>query len=159
MTLHQLDPTDAGALECFERAFHDAFSRAKANRLARLLWQWDDANRRIRPHIPYADLQVLLRWADDGGVDTAAAINWRMRDYQAARLEFERPDASLEGHCEVLALFSRRDADLVGLRTFLQEVAGLLLSQGLRSADATCTDRLLPVYRHIGGQPLAEPGG
>lgn len=156
MSLQLLDPEDAVALERFERAFYGAFIRAKANRLARHLWQWNDDTRRIRPHIPYADQRVFVRWEDDGTVDTAAAINLRLVSYQAARLGFDPPPASLSGHCEVLTLFSRRDADLVGLRTFLQEVAVDLLALGLRSADATCTDRLLPAYRHIGGQPLAR---
>jgi hypothetical protein len=156
MSLQLLDPEDGEALERFERAFYGAFTRAKANRLVRSLWQWDDAARRIRPHIPYADQRVLFRNDEEGAVDTAAAINVRLASYQAARLGFDPPPASLSGHCEVLALFSRRDADLVGLRTFFQEVAEDLLAQGLRSADATCTDRLLPAYRHIGGQPLAR---
>ena len=53
-------------------------------------------------------------------------------------------------------LFSHRDADLVGLHHFIQEVAMALLEQGFRSADAICTDRLLPFYRHIGGEPLEQ---
>jgi hypothetical protein len=156
MSLQLLDPADAEALERFERGFYEAFIRAKANRLARHLWLWNDETRRIRPHIPYADQRVFLRWEEDGTVDTAAAINLRLALYQASRLGFDPPPATLSGHCEVLALFSRCDADLVGLRTFFQEVAEDLLALGLRSADATCTDRLLPAYRHIGGQPLAQ---
>ena len=156
MSLQLLDPADAVALERFERAFYEAFIRAKANRLARHLWQWNDETRRIRPHIPYADQRVFLRLEEDGSVDTAAAVNLRLVSYQSARLGFDPPPATLSGHCEVLALFSKRDADLLGLRTFLQEVAEDLLALGLRSADATSTDRLLPVYRHIGGQPLAQ---
>lgn len=154
MTLERLDPADHSALECFERAFHAAFSRAKANRLARRLWHWDDDAGRIRPHIPYDDQHVYVRWQEDGDVDTAVAINWRLVDYQAARLGFPPPPRDLSGHCEILALFSQRDADLVGLRTFLCAVADTLLQNGFRSADATSTDRLLPVYQHIGGRPL-----
>lgn len=154
MTLERLDPTDPSALERFERAFHAAFSRAKANRLARRLWHWDDEAGRIRPRIPYDDQHVYVRWQDDHGVDTAAAVNWRLADYQAALLGFPPPPADLNGHCEILALFSQRDADLVGLRTFLCGVAHALLQDGIQSADATSTDRLLPVYEHIGGQPL-----
>jgi hypothetical protein len=154
MTIHRLDPSDGGSLERFERAFHAAFSRAKANRLARHLWHWDDTAGRIRPHIPYDDQHLYVRWQDDGDVDTAAAINWRLSDYQAARLGFPQPPPDLTGHCEILALFSHRDADLVGLRTFLVAVAATLLQNGFQSADATSTDRLLPVYEHIGGRPL-----
>lgn len=154
MTLHRLDPADGAALERFERAFHAAFSRAKANRLARRLWHWDDTAGRIRPRIPYEDQHIYLRWREDGEVDTAAAINWRLADYQAALLGFAPPPAELRGHCEILALFSQRDADLVGLRTFLRDVATTLLRDGFESADATSTDRLLPVYEHIGGRPL-----
>ena len=154
MTLQRLDPADTVALERFERAFHDAFSQAKGNRLVRLIWHWDDAAGRIRPLIPYEDQQLYVLWRADGMVDTAGAINWRLADYQAARLGFPRPAGDLTGHCEILALFSHRDADLVGLRQFLSAVAVRLLEQGFRTADATCTDRLLPVYRHIGGQPL-----
>jgi hypothetical protein len=154
MTIDRLDPSDGHSLERFERAFHAAFSRAKANRLARLLYRWDDAAGRIRPHIPYVDQHVFVRWLDDGHVDTAGAVNWRMADYQAARLGFPPPPPDLSGHCEILVLFSHRDADLSGLRTFLCAVAAKLLQEGFQSADATCTDRLLPVYEHIGGRPL-----
>jgi hypothetical protein len=156
MTLERLDAADPASLERFERAFHAAFSRAKANRLARRLWHWDDTAGRIRPRIPYDDQHVYLRWQDDGDVETAVAINWRLAKYQAALLGFPAPPAGLRGHCEILALFSQRDADLVGLRTFLREVAALLLQAGFESADATSTDRLLPVYEHIGGQPLEQ---
>ncbi|MFM7312897.1 MAG: hypothetical protein ACKO0M_06985 [Cyanobium sp.] len=153
MTLQRLDPADGPSVERFERAFHASFSRAKANRLARRLWQWDDEAGRIRPSIPYEDQLIFVRWQEDGDVDTAVAINWRLEQYQAARLGFE-PPADLSGHCEILALFSQRDADLVGLRTFLCESAVELMKEGYRSADATCTDRLLPVYTHIGGEPI-----
>jgi len=156
MTLQRLDPDDPVALGRFERAFFAAFAHAKANRLSRLLWHWDDTAGRIRTHIPYSDQIVYMRWQQDGGVDTAGAINVRLAAYQAARLGFDAPGGDLRGHCEILALFSQRDADLVGLRTFLCEVASDLLQQGFRSADATSTDRLLPVYRHIGGQPLEQ---
>lgn len=154
MTLERLDPADTTALERFERAFHAAFSRAKANQLARRLWHWDDAAGRIRPRIPYEHQHVYVRWRNDGDVDTAGAINWRLAEYQAALLGFAPPPPELNGHCEILALFSQRDADLVGLRSFLRDVAGALLQNGFQSADATSTDRLLPVYEHIGGQPL-----
>lgn len=156
MTLERLDAADNAALERFERAFHAAFSRAKANRLARRLWHWDDAAGRIRPRIPYTDQLVYLRWQDDGEVDTAVAINWRLAEYQAALLGFPPPLPDLRGHCEILALFSKRDADLVGLRSFLSAVAQTLLRAGFESADATSTDRLLPVYEHIGGRPLEQ---
>ena len=154
MTLERLDPADPVALERFERAFHAAFSRAKGNRLARRLWHWDDAAGRTRPHIPYDDQHIYVRWQDDGAVDTAGAVNWRLAEYQAARLGFPPPPPDLSGHCEILVLFSQQDADLVGLRTFLCAVAAKLLENGFESADATCTDRLLPVYEHIGGRPL-----
>jgi hypothetical protein len=154
MTLERLDPADVSALERFERAFHAAFSGARSNRLTRRLWHWDDDANRIRPRIPYEDQQIYVRWREDGSVDTAGAINWRLAEYQAARLGFPPPPRDLSGHCEILALFSQRDADLVGLRTFLCAVARTLLQNGFQSADATSTDRLLPVYQHIGGRPL-----
>ena len=156
MTLHRIEPADSEALERFERAFHASFSRAKANRLVRLLWHWDDEAGRIRPRIPYADQHIYVRWHEDGEVDSAMAVNWRLAEYQAALLGFPPPPTELRGHCEILALFSRRDADLVGLRSFLCSSAEELLRLGYSTADATCTDRLLPVYRHIGGEPLAQ---
>jgi hypothetical protein len=156
MTLQRLDPADTEALERFERGFHAAFSRAGTSPLRRQLWHWDDAAGRIRPRIPYEDQYLFVRWQKDGEVDTAGAINWRLAEYQAATLGFPPPAPDLNGHCEILTLFSQRDADLVGLRTFLCDVAVALLEQGFRSADGTCSDRLLPVYRHIGGQPLGQ---
>lgn len=156
MNLHRLDAADPEARTQFERAFYEAFARAKANRLARRLYDWQDEQRRIRPHIPYADQIILVVCGEDGQVDTAAAINRGLTQYQAARLGFQAPPRDLRHHCEILVLFSRLDAALGELRTFLSRSAELLLQEGLRSADATCTDRLLPVYAHIGGQPLAE---
>ncbi|MCX5966440.1 MAG: hypothetical protein NTV57_02125 [Cyanobacteria bacterium] len=173
MNLHQLDCADPEALAGYERAFYTAFSRAKANTLVRRLWHWDDSAGRIRTRIPYADQVVfLLRdpveaagadavgttaktavGAGLGAVDTAVSLNYRLAEHQSAILGFA-PPAPLAGHCEILALFSRRDADLSGLRNFMRTAAQRALALGLKTADATCTDRLLPVYRHIGGQPL-----
>jgi len=156
MTMHRLDPADTEALERFERGFHRAFSRAKANRLARHIYQWDDQRGRVRPHLPYEDQLLLVSWLTNGDVDTAGAINCRMERYQAARMGFAPPPATAGEHCEILVLFSHRDADLAGLHGFIRQVALELLEQGYRSADAMCTDRLLHFYRHIGGEPLEQ---
>lgn len=173
MHLHRLDPADPEALSNYERAFYTAFARAKANTQVRRLWHWDDRAGRLRTRIPYADQVVFLlrdagsehRGAGGGqddvvsqldagsDVDTAVALNWRLADHQSAVLGFA-PPPPLEGHCEILAMFSRRDADLSGLRIFMRTAAQRALELGLKTADATCTDRLLPAYRHIGGQPL-----
>ncbi len=173
MNLHRLDPADPEALAGYERAFYAAFARAKSNTQVRRLWHWDDRAGRLRTRIPYEDQVVLvLRDAASGepglaggldaapskpgvvsDVDTAVALNWRLSDHQSTSLGFE-PPPPLEGHCEILAMFSRRDADLTGLRNFMRTAAQQALELGLTTADATCTDRLLPAYRHIGGQPL-----
>ncbi len=173
MNLHRLDPADPEALSSYERAFYAAFARAKANTQVRRLWHWDDRACRLRTRIPYADQVVFLLRdgaSDESGaggrqdaaaakpdavsdVDTAVALNWRLADHQSAVLGFA-PPPPLQGHCEILAMFSRRDADLSGLRNFMRTAAQQALELGLRTADATCTDRLLPAYRHIGGQPL-----
>lgn len=156
MTVERLDPADALALKRFERGFHNAFSRAKANRLSRHIYRWDDQDRRVRPHLPYEDQLVFVSWQEDGEVDTAGAINCRMLRYQAARMGFTPPPAGEGDHCEILVLFSHRDADLVGLHGFIHQVALQLLERGYRTADAMCTDRLLPFYRHIGGEALDQ---
>jgi len=169
LRLQQLDASDPRAVCAYERAFYEAFARAKHNTQARRIWDWDDRARRIRTRIPYAD-QVVFVLPDDvpgdpgaGGeqdragiaVDTAGAINWRLAEHQVVSLGFE-PPPPLQGHCEILVLFSRRDADLTGLRTFLCLAAQQALDLNLKTADATCTDRLLPVYRHIGGQTIDQ---
>lgn len=156
MTIERLDPADPLALERFEQAFYTAFARAKGNRLVRRLWDWDDTRQRIRPRIPYTDQVIYVIWDENQDVDTATAVNLRLASYQAAILGFAPPPAELSGHSEILALFSRRDAQLVSLRTFLCQVSSLLLDQGVISTDATSTDRLLPVYRHIGGEPIDQ---
>jgi hypothetical protein len=117
----------------------------------------------IRTRSPSADQVVLVLRdpvsPDPSGadaiseVDTAVAFNWRLAEHQSAILGFE-PPPPLEGHCEILAMFSRRDADLTGLRDFMRTAAQQALEMGLKTADATCTDRLLPAYRHFGGQTL-----
>jgi hypothetical protein len=92
----------------------------------------------------------------NGEIDTAGAVNVRLNHYQAARVGFTPPSAGTRDHCEILVLFSHRDADLVGLHSFIRQVALSLMEHGYRSADAMCTDRLLPFYRHLGGQPLGR---
>jgi hypothetical protein len=157
MQIEQLDTADSSSVTRFEQGFHAAFSRAKANRLARHIYAWDDQMQRVRPHLPYDDQVVYVSWTENGEIDTAGAINVRLNDYQAARVGFTAPpSASARDHCEILVLFSHRDADLVGLHSFIRQVALSLLERGYRSADAMCTDRLLPFYRHIGGQPLGQ---
>ncbi|MCP9808958.1 hypothetical protein KBY58_05890 [Cyanobium sp. HWJ4-Hawea] len=155
MEIKRLNHLDDLAVQRYEEAFYLAFSRAKSNRLIRQLWNWDDVAGRIRTKIPYQDQHIFLLRAPDGNVDTATAINWRMEDYQAAQLGFIPPE-SIAGHAEILTLFSRKDADLEGLRRFMKLTAEECLALGLRSADATCTNRLLPIYQHLGGEALAS---
>ena len=155
MNFLRLNHDNVAGVQRFEEAFYNAFSRAKANRLVRRLWIWDDGARRLRTKIAYEDQYIFVLEDSDGSIDTAAALNWRLAHYQAAQLGFSVP-SGMEGHAEILTLFSRRDADLTGLRVFLRQAAEASLALGLRSADATCTDRLLPVYKHLGGIPLAS---
>lgn len=155
MNFHRLNHNNVVAVKRFEEAFYIAFSRAKANRLVRHIWIWDDGAKRLRTRIAYEDQHVFVLQDSDGSIDTATALNWRLAHYQASQLGFSVP-SDMEGHAEILTLFSRRDADLTGLRVFLRKAAEASLALGIRSADATCTDRLLPVYQHLGGVPLAN---
>jgi hypothetical protein len=97
------------------------------------------------------------------GSRTAPASRWIRPGPSTGAWRSTRSPVSVSSHrppwraiARSWCFFSRRDADLTGLRTFLCLAAQQALDLNLKTAYATCTDRLLPVYRHIGGQMIDQ---
>lgn len=150
-----LDTEDAAQRAAYERAFYAAFSRVTGNRLIRSLWAWDDAGRRLAARIPYADQVVFVGRDERGEIETAIATNWALHEFQSTAFGFPRP-ARAAGCCEFLTFFTVRDFRLAVKIRFWEACFAELRRRGLRVAYATTAARVLPVYRRLGGEVLAE---
>lgn len=151
-----LDLADPGCVRAYERAFYEAFSRVKANQLIRDLWIWDDRDRLLRTRIPYAHQCIFVLGGADGAVKMAMAINISPDHYQASAFGFARPVHEPEASCEILTFFSTCRNKWTHLHRFLVAAAHHWPRERMRWADATCTQRLLPIYQHLGADVLAS---
>jgi hypothetical protein len=150
-----LDTCDAAAREAYERAFYAAFSRVTGNLLIRSLWRWDHAGLRLATRIPYEDQVVFVGRDVHGHIETVIAANVALRDFQSAAFGFPRP-AHAQGVCEFLTFFTVRDFSLATKLAFWQACFAELRSRGLHTAFATTAARVLPIYRRLGGEIMAE---
>lgn len=152
---------DEGEVAAFEHAFHQAFQKATHNRLVRWLWEWDDAEQRLRTRIPYADQRVWMIPAPDGSPGAAIAVNVRLRTLQAAAYGFATPaelaDAANEGRvCEFLTFFVVGDHSLTSKHALWTEMFDDLRAAGFTHALATTAPKVLPMYRRMGVQVIGE---
>lgn len=151
-----LDLSKPEDVSAYERSFYHSFSRAKSNQLVRGLWIWDDELNRLKTKIPYKH-QIIFAIRDAWGeVKTAMAVNLSSDYYQASAFGFERPDADREASCEILTFFSTRKNKLTSLHQFLVAISHHGPQKNMRWADATCTQRLLPIYLHLGAELLGR---
>ncbi len=155
LTFECLDTTDAAACAAYERAFYAAFSRVTGNRLIRALWQWDDARGRLATRIPYEDQLVFVGRDARGRIETVIATNVALREFQSAAFGFA-PPAEAAGCCEFLTFFTVSDFRLGVKLRFWEACFAELRRRGLYIACATTAARLLPIYRRLGGEVLAE---
>jgi len=155
LTFECLDTNDAVQRVVYERAFYAAFARVTGNRLIRALWRWDEAERRLATRIPYEDQVVFVGRDERGHIETVIATNVALRKFQSAAFGFE-PPADVAGCCEFLTFFTVRDFRLSVKLRFWEACFAELRQRGLHLAYATTAARLLPIYRRIGGDVLAE---
>lgn len=152
---------DAAEVAAFERAFYQGFERATHNRLVRWLWDWDDAGRRLRTRIPYADQRIWMVPAEGGAVGAAIAVNVRLQTLQANAYGFTVPanlsEAAKAGKvCEFLTFFVVGDHSLTSKYTLWTEMFDDLRAAGLTHALATTAPKVLPMYRRMGVEVIGE---
>jgi len=157
----RLDCGDPAAVESYERAFYAGFESATHNRLVRWLWDWDHASRRLRTRIPYADQQIWILPEASAGLWAAIAVNVRLRELQGAAFGFSVPpnlaDAAAAGRvCEFLTFFAIGERSLSKKLPLWREMFRDLREEGFTHALATTAPRMLPLYRWIDAQVLAE---
>ena len=151
-----LDPSCAHEKLAFEQAFYTSFSQVKGNQLIRDLWIWDDETRRIHTRIPYSEQRILAVRDSLGAIDMAMAINISHTQLQSTWFGFSPPENEPGESCEILAFFSTRQNKLVSMRDFLITCAQYGEREGWQWADATCTQRLLRIYLHMGSRLVAS---
>lgn len=151
-----LDPADAEAVRAYEESLFTAFAPIlKINPLVRNLWEWDDANQRLRTRVPYADQFVaLMRHATTDAVAFSVGVNLRPdRFWQSGAYGFPAPAAN-EHACEFLILAGgarEREHVAVVNRHFIHGYFfGELRQQGFRCAYGTCADHLRRLYLFFG---------
>lgn len=150
-----LDTTDEVARAAYEHAFYHAFSRVTGNTLVRSLWAWDDAGQRLATRIPYEDQLIFVGRDAHGRIETVIASNVALKEFQSAAFGFPRPgDAA--GCCEFLTFFTVHDFRLAVKLRFWEACFAELRRRGLRTAYATTAARVLPIYRRLGGEVMAE---
>lgn len=151
-----LDSSCAHERLAFEQAFYTCFSQVKGNQLIRDLWIWDDETCRLRTRIPYGEQRILVVRDRLGAVDMAMAINISQAQLQSTWFGFSPPKNEPGESCEILTFFSTRQNKLASMRDFLITCAQYGEREGWRWADATCTQRLLRIYLHMGSRLVAS---
>lgn len=152
-----LDRGNPDEVAAYERAFYLGFEKAVHNRLVRRLWEWDDAARRLRTRIPYAEQEIWVMPDAAGGVDAAIAVNLEMRTLQAAGFGFDIPALGPGARfCEFLTLFTVGNRSLTGKFPLWTEVFADLHARGYTHALATTAPKLLRLYLWIGGKELGR---
>lgn len=150
-----LNRDDPAEIAAYERAFHAGFAKASHNRLVRWLWEWDDAEQRLRARIPYAEQDIWVLPDARGGVDAAIAVNLDLRALQAAGYGFVAPPAAPgERFCEFLTFFTVGNFSLTGKFPLWTEMFADLHARGYTHALATTAPKVLPLYRWMGAQEI-----
>lgn len=152
-----LDLGDPAEIGCFERGFYEGFSQATHNRLVRWLWEWDDAARRLRTRIPYAEQKIWGLTDPAGTLTGAIAVNTALRTLQGAAYGFAVPGELSTGRvCEFLTLFVVRNFSLTNKHALWTELFHDLRAEGFTHAVATTSPKILPLYRWAGARVIGE---
>jgi hypothetical protein len=145
----ELDLTRKSVQNEFERAFFEAFEPLTHNKLIRKLWRWDEANRRLRTAIPY-DKQCIFAARDSkGALSTVLALSFDLKITQSGFYGFEVPNEPQ--NCEALAFFGLGMRSVQPTRQFWNWSRAELQKRGFSTIYATCSPRVMPVYRFVGG--------
>ncbi|MEY2796060.1 MAG: hypothetical protein RIR10_1776 [Planctomycetota bacterium] len=152
-----LDWADSILVADLESQAYEAFHGGNGSPLLRNLWIWDDATRRVRTRVPHEDQQA---WVEIDGtcVHTAIIVNTRLAVLQSSAYGFRVPDDLDDGRgiCEFTLAYSRLDHSISHFHTAWDEAFHDLRAMGFRDGFATCSRRVLPVYRRMGARILEE---
>lgn len=131
------------------------------NPLVRDLWDWDDANRRMRTRVPYSQqLVFLMRHKLTGAIASSVGVNTDVESFwQAGEYGFKRPEAD-EAPCELLILAHGDSTRLNGvyiIRNFIYKyIFSGLYGRGYRCAYTTTADHLRRAYLWVGATLMDE---
>ncbi len=150
--VEELDVTDPFQVAAFERASYSVFKPLTHNRLIRWLWDWDDAEHRLRTRVPYHEQTVFLERDASGGVLKALAVGTKLETCQAAEYGFEIPREPQ--NCESLTFFTIGERRFESTRIFYNACREKLLERGFRTMYATGAPRVLRLHLFVGGQLL-----
>ncbi len=150
--VEELDVTDSAQVAAYESAFFSVFEPLTHNQLIRWLWDWDDAERRLRTRVPYDEQIVFIERDESGAVRKALAIGTKLETLQAAEYGFEIPVAP--ENCESLAFFTIGDRRFETTRLFYNACRETLLERGFRTMYATGAPRILRLHLFVGGELL-----
>lgn len=150
-----LDASDPLSVADYEQAFYRAFAKVTGNQLIRSLWCWDTEAERLATRISYDHQRVYVGRDSQGIVEMAIAVNTSLHHYQSSAFGFPSPNPK-EGSCEFLTFFTVGNHRLVHKLHFWEGCFKDLLANGYYTGYASSAARLLPVYRRIGGEVLAE---
>ena len=145
-----LDWNDSDRVAAYERAFFSVFEPLTHNQLIRWLWEWDDAERRLRTRVPYEEQTVFVERDQAGEVRKALAIGTSLRTCQAAEYQFEIPLGA--ENCESLTFFTVGDRRFESTRIFYNACREALLGRGFRTMYATGAPRVLRLHQFVGGE-------
>jgi hypothetical protein len=155
-----LDPRDPAQVAEYEQHFYLAYAGLGDNKLVHLIWDWDDARRRLRTRIPYRD-QVIYTWRDhEGQLCGAMAVNVQPgHGFQGAAFGFA-PQPAREHQCEILNVMAtghHRIPALSSYQAFIRDFGYAdLVARGFEVAYSTCTRRRLRPYLWLGATLLDE---
>lgn len=141
--------------EEYERAGYDAFERARANTLVRMIWNFDDAARRLTTRVPYADQLIYVCRNAAGRITTSVAINQAMRRLQASGFGFS-PPAEPWRMAEILLFFSNDPLPKRGVNALWRTIHRDQYQRGVRTLLATTAPALLRAYLRQGCEVIAE---
>jgi hypothetical protein len=162
-----LDASDPAQVAEYERHFYQAFAALTDNTLVRLIWDWDDAAKRVRTRIPYTE-QVIYCLRDDlGRLAGAMAVNLSPGTaLQSAGFGFLPPVAHAQSsapegrYCEFMNLMATPHHRGQVRATHQAFIRGFcyadLVSRGFGAAYSTCTRRRLRAYQLFGAMVLDE---
>ena len=150
-----LDTSNPAAVQEYEAAFHQSFSKVGTNQLVRKLWVWDDEAGRLKTRVPYEDQLICVLRDPSGSLRSAMAFNVALRQFQAATYDFAAPQTKVGGF-EVLTFFSVAAETLRVRADFWARCVALLSACGFYAGYATSAWRPLSMYQRAGWRVLEE---
>jgi hypothetical protein len=156
-----VDIADAEQVREYEQRLYLAFARLADNKLVRLIWDWDDAQQRVRTKVPYTDQVIYSARDASGGLTVAMAVNLNYPvEFQAAAFGFPPPGGQGGRVCEILNVITTPRHGETARATYGSFISGFgyrdLAARGFEAAYATCTRRRLRPYQRLGAQVLAQ---